>query len=39
MEEFELPTVAEPVSATGDFTFGFSDDTFLDAMAYDVVRD
>ena len=34
MEEFELPTVAEPVSATGDFTFGFSDDTFLDAMAY-----
>ena len=34
IEEFELPTIAEPLSPTADFTFGFSDDAFLAAMAY-----
>ena len=34
MQEEELPTIAEPVSATGDFTFPFDDNNFLAAMAY-----
>lgn len=33
-EDFELPTVAEPLSPTANFTFSYSDDAFLAAMAY-----
>ncbi len=34
MDEVESPTVAEPVSPTGDFNFSFDDTRFLDAMTY-----
>lgn len=34
MDEFEAPTVAEPLSLTGDFNFSYADVYFLDTMAY-----
>jgi hypothetical protein len=34
MEELASPAVAEPTSATGDFSFSYSDAHFLNTMAY-----